>query len=135
MEKLDIGQKLVELGFAKASVPEKFKKDTIESQLVPALLSAEARAKSYRNGIWSDQLPPLPVYVLYWRKGSQLTKEILILTAKKLLQLLVFTTRSALVGVKKLAARPFKSSPKQVQTTWKHLFYICYKNILVRRHT
>ncbi|XP_013192192.2 uncharacterized protein LOC106136250 [Amyelois transitella] len=119
VETLDVGQKLVELGFAKASVPQDIKKNTFESTLAPAILSAEARAKSFRNGVWSDNLPPLPVYVVYWRKGSQLTTELAILTAKKLLQLLLLLTKMALVGAKNLAARPFKSSrtSKQVQTT------------------
>ncbi|XP_026760620.1 uncharacterized protein LOC113519663 [Galleria mellonella] len=117
VETLDIGQKLVELGFAKASVPQAIKKDTIESQLAPVILSAEARAKSYRNGVWSEKLPPIPVYVVYWRKGSRLTVELLILTARKLLQLLAVTSKGALLGVKKLALRPFKTSPKQVQAT------------------
>ncbi|XP_049877997.1 uncharacterized protein LOC126375172 [Pectinophora gossypiella] len=117
VETLDVGQKLVELGFAKATVPEKVKKNSIESQLVPVLLSAEAKAKSYRNGIWSDQLPPLPAYVVFWRKGSQLTKEMVILTVKKLLQLITFVSISALVGAKNVALRPFRSNPKQVQTT------------------
>ncbi|KAL0868996.1 hypothetical protein ABMA27_007317 [Loxostege sticticalis] len=117
VETLDIGQKLVELGFAKASVPQNIKKNTIESQLAPALLSAEARAKSYRNGVWSDNLPPLPVYVAYWRKGSQLTAELLVLSLKKILQIFGYVSKSALVGVKNLALRPFRSPPKQVQAT------------------
>lgn len=117
METLDVGQKLVELGFAKASVPQNLKKNTIESQLAPALLSAEAHAKSYRNGVWSEKLPPLPVYVAYWRKGSQLTAELFVLSVKKLLQILGFASRSALVGIKNLALKPFRSSPKQVQAT------------------
>lgn len=121
VETLNVGERLVELGFAKASVPLNVKKNTAESQLVPGLLSAEARAKSYRNGIWSDQLPPIPVYVVYWRKGSQLSKDLTILTAKKLLYLLTFTTRNALAGVKYLALRPFRSSPKPIQSSWKHL--------------
>lgn len=115
-ETLDVGQKLVELGYAKASVPQVIKKNTIESQLAPAILSAETRAKNYRNGIWSHNLPPLPVYVVYWRKGSQLTTELLTLTAKKLLKLLVFVSKSTLVGTKNLVLRPFRT-PKQVQAT------------------
>lgn len=116
METLDLGQKLVELGYAKASVPQDIKKNTIESQLAPAILSAETRAKNYRNGIWLENLPPLPVYVVYWRKGSQKTAELLSLTAKKLLQFLVFVSKSALIGTKNLALRPFRT-PKRVQAT------------------
>lgn len=117
VETLDIGQKLVELGFAKASVPQNIAKNTIESQLAPALLSAEAHAKSYRNGVWSDKLPPLPLYVALWRKGSSLTMELLVFSFKKTLKILGIASKSALVGVKKLALKPFKSSPKQVQAT------------------
>lgn len=118
METLDVGQKLVELGFAKASVPQNLKKNTIESQLAPALLSAEARAKSYRNGVWSEHLPPLPVYVAYWRKSSQLASELLVISLKKLLEVLGVASKSALLGVKNLVLRPFRSPPKQsVQAT------------------
>ncbi|KAM3960494.1 protein C3orf33 homolog [Aphomia sociella] len=117
VETLDIGQKLVELGFAKASVPQQILKNSIESQLAPAILSAEARAKNYRNGVWSDKLPPIPVYVVYWRKGSQLTVELAVLTTRKLLQLLAIVSKGALLGVKNLALRPFRSTPKQVQAT------------------
>ncbi|XP_053613972.1 uncharacterized protein LOC128677278 [Plodia interpunctella] len=125
VETLDVGQKLVELGFAKASVPQDVKKNTFESTLVPAILSAEARAKSFRNGVWSDKLPPLPVYVVYWRKGSQLTAELAVLSAKKFVQFLLFSTKMALLGAKNLAMRPFKSArsskqiqaPKQIQAT------------------
>ncbi|XP_045453332.1 uncharacterized protein LOC123662533 isoform X1 [Melitaea cinxia] len=116
VETLDIGQKLVELGFATASVPPGIKKKSIESQLAPVLLSAEARAKSFRNGIWSEKLPPIPIYVTYWRKGSQLTADLTILASKKFLQLLTFLSKSALVGVKKIFLFPFKS-PKPVQAT------------------
>lgn len=107
----------MELGFAKASFPKELKKNTIESQIAPALLSAEAQAKSLRNGIWSENLPPIPAYIVYWRKGSQLTLELFVLTAKKLLQLLKFTTKSALIGTKNLILIPFRSKPKQVQTS------------------
>lgn len=116
METLDVGKTLVELGFAKALVPQIIEKNTVESSLAPVLLSAETRAKTFRNGIWSDQLPPLPNYVIYWRKGSQFAKEMLIVLIKKILLLLVYMSRSALVGVKKLALRPFRASPKQIQT-------------------
>lgn len=115
METLDIGQKLVELGFAKASVPQDLKKNTIESQLAPIILSAEAKAKSFRNGIWSENLPPLPIYKIYWRKGSKVTAELIIFSAKKILQLFGFASKSALVGVKNLALRPFRASSKRVQ--------------------
>ncbi|KAJ0173537.1 hypothetical protein K1T71_010686 [Dendrolimus kikuchii] len=117
VETLDVGQKLVELGFAKASVPQDIKKNTIESQLATVILSSEAKAKSFRNGIWSDNLPPLPIYVVYWRKGLQVTGEILIITAKKLLEILGFASKSALIGAKNLALRPFRASPKRVQAT------------------
>ncbi|CAG9789424.1 unnamed protein product [Diatraea saccharalis] len=117
VETLDVGHKLVELGFAKASVPQNIAKDTLESQLAPALLSAEARAKSYRNGVWSDILPPLPLYILYWRKSSQLVIEFISISFKKLLPILLFVFKSALVGVKKLALMPFKSKSKQIQAT------------------
>lgn len=115
MEILDVGKTLVELGFARASVPQKIEKNTVESSLAPALLSAENRAKTFRNGIWSDQLPPLPKYVIYWRKGSQITKEMLVVLIKKMLLLLAYMSRSALVGAKTLALRPFRASPKQIQ--------------------
>lgn len=118
METFDIGQKLVELGFAKASVPQDIKKKTIESQLASGILSAENRAKSYRNGIWSDNLPPIPIYVIYWRKGTQLATDLIILSSKKLLQLLAFLSKSALVGGKKLILLPFnRSTTKQIQAT------------------
>lgn len=116
VETLDIGKKLIELGFAKASVPQDIKKKTIESQLAPVLLTAESRAKSYRNGIWSEKLPPIPLYVIYWRKGTQLTTDIIILSFKKLFQLLAFVSKGALVGGKYLIQRPFRTS-KSVQTT------------------
>uniref|UniRef100_A0A2A4JDF0 TNase-like domain-containing protein n=1 Tax=Heliothis virescens TaxID=7102 RepID=A0A2A4JDF0_HELVI len=116
-ETLDVAERLVELGFATASVPRNLKKNTIESKLAPALLSAEARAKSYRNGVWSQALPPLPAYVVYWRKGSQVTTEILTLTAKKMGQVVLTASKAVFVGVKKLALRPFRPSPKEVQTT------------------
>ncbi|RVE53950.1 hypothetical protein evm_001353 [Chilo suppressalis] len=117
VETLDIGQKLVELGFAKACVPQNISKNTLESKLAPAILSAEAHAKRYRNGVWSDMLPPLPLYVLYWRKSSQLTMELVAISFRKFLQILIFLSKSALVGVKKVALMPFKSKPKQVQAT------------------
>lgn len=116
VETLDIAERLVELGFAKASVPSNIQKKTIESKLAPALISAEARAKDYRNGIWSDCLPPLPFYVVYWRKGSQKGAELLIFTSKMLFKLIARGTKGIFGGAKKLALRPFKSS-KQVQTT------------------
>ncbi|KAF9791471.1 hypothetical protein SFRURICE_005372 [Spodoptera frugiperda] len=116
VETLDIAERLVELGFAKASVPSNIQKKTIESKLAPALISAEARAKDYRNGIWSDCLPPLPFYVVYWRKGSQKGAELLIFTSKMLFKLIASGTKGIFGGAKKLALRPFKSS-KQVQTT------------------
>lgn len=115
METIDIGKTLVELGFAKAVVPKMIEKNTVESSLAPVLLSAETRAKTFRNGIWSDQLPPLPNYVIYWRKGSQLAKEMLVVIIKKILLLIVYMSRSALVGAKNLALRPFRASPKQIQ--------------------
>lgn len=115
MEILDVGKTLIELGFAKALVPPIIEKNTVESSLAPVLLSAETHAKTFRNGIWSDQLPPLPTYVIYWRKGSQLTKEILVVLFKKMLLLLAYMSRSALVGAKNLALRPFRASPKQIQ--------------------
>lgn len=115
METLDIGQKLIELGFAKASVPQKIQKNTIESQLAPILLSAEQYAKNYRNGIWSDSMPPLPVYVVYWRKGSQLLATLVLLTVSKLVDFVKLASRSAFVGVKYLALRPLRSrKPVQV---------------------
>ncbi|CAH0690286.1 unnamed protein product [Spodoptera exigua] len=116
VETLNIAERLVELGFAKASVPNNIQKKTIESKLAPALLSAEARAKDYRNGIWSDCLPPLPFYVVYWRKGSQKAVELLILTSKTFLKVIAVGSKVIFGGAKKLALRPFKSS-KQVQTT------------------
>ncbi|KAI8424884.1 hypothetical protein MSG28_006817 [Choristoneura fumiferana] len=116
VETLDIGQKLVELGFAKASVPLKIQKNTIESKLAPVLLSAEQHAKNYRNGIWSDSLPPLPVYVVYWRKGSQLLAGLVLLTVSKLVDLVKLASRSAFVGVKYLALRPLRSR-KPVQAS------------------
>lgn len=115
MEILDVGKKLVELGFAKALVPQKIQKKSVESSLAPVLLSAETHAKAFRNGIWSDQLPPLPTYVIYWRKGSELAKEMLVVLIKKMLILIAYMSRSALVGAKNLALRPFKTSPKQIQ--------------------
>ncbi|XP_041968886.1 uncharacterized protein LOC121725840 [Aricia agestis] len=114
-ETLDIGQKLVELGFAKASVPQ-VKKNTLESQLAPTILSAEARAKNYRNGIWAEALPPLPLYVVYWRKGSQVMKHVAILTAKSLLRLLVLLPRGIVVGTKSLI-KIAKPTPKSIQTS------------------
>lgn len=116
VETIDIGKKLIELGFAEASVPQEIKKKSIQSQLAPLLLSAESRAKAYRNGIWSDKLPPIPAYVTYWRKGTRVTTEIIILSFKKIFQLLAFVSKSALVGGKYLIKRPFKSS-KSVQAT------------------
>lgn len=115
VETVDIGKTLVELGFAKASVPQVVEKKSLESSLAPILLSAESRAKTYRNGIWSNQLPPLPTYVIYWRKGSVVAKELLIVLMKKILLLLVYLLKSALVGAKNLAVRPFRASPKQLQ--------------------
>ncbi|CAB3248926.1 unnamed protein product [Arctia plantaginis] len=117
METLDIGQKLVELGFAKALVPENIKKNTIESQLAPALLSAEAYAKNYRHGIWSDRLPPLPRHIVLWRKGSQFTGQILVLSGKKLLHILAVVSKGVLIGMKTVILWAFRSSRKQVQTT------------------
>lgn len=115
METIDIGQKLVELGFAKASVPEGIKKNTIEYEIAPVILSAEAKAKTFRNGIWSDKLGPVPVYDIYWRKGTQLARELLLLTGKKILQALGLASKSAYAGVKYLALRPFR--PSKVQAT------------------
>lgn len=106
----------MELGFATASVPKNLKKNTIEWQLAPALLTAEGRAKSYRNGIWSEKLPPIPAYVLYWRKGSQYATEVTINTAKQVLLLLGYISKRALVGAKNVALRRLKPTPK-VQTT------------------
>ncbi|CAG4957353.1 unnamed protein product [Colias eurytheme] len=117
VETLDLGQKLIELGFAKASVPQQIGKKTVESKIAPALLSAESHAKSLRNGIWSDQLPPVPFYVVYWRKGYYMTKELLMLSTKKLLQIIVFLSKNALVGAKYIISRPFKSNSKQIQAT------------------
>lgn len=117
VETIDIGERLVELGFAKTLVPRNIKKNTIESKLAPVLLSAEARAKKYRHGIWSDTLPPLPIYTVYWRKGSQFTADVVTVTAKKLIQLIKMASQGVLGGAKKLAARPFRPTRKQVQTT------------------
>lgn len=117
METIDIGERLVELGFAKAVVPSNIEKNSIESKLAPVILSAEARAKNYREGIWSDNLPPLPIYIVYWRKGSKITREVVAITAKKLFHLLKIASVSFLGGAKKLALRPFKPTVKQVQTT------------------
>lgn len=110
VETFDLGQKLVELGFAKTSVPRNLQKKSIESQLAPALLSAEARAKSYRNGIWSDLLPPIPWYIVYWRKGSKVANDVIIYTSKKLFILIAFISKSALVATKNLMLRPFRKS-------------------------
>lgn len=111
----------MELGFAKASVPAGLKKNTIESELGPAILSAEKKAKIFRNGIWSDALPPVPFYTIYWRKATQLTTQLMLIGGKKLLHLLFFITKSALVGTKNLILRPFRASPtpapKQIQAT------------------
>ncbi|KAI5635890.1 hypothetical protein NE865_11400 [Phthorimaea operculella] len=128
VETIDVGKTLVELGFAKATVPKTVEKNTFEWRLAPVLLSAESRAKSYRNGVWSDILPPVPIYVVAWRKGThaakelvifsaKTTKELVVLSAKSLIWLLAFTMRSALAGVKYIASRPFRASPKQVQAT------------------
>lgn len=117
METLDIGQKLVELGFAQASVPQPIQKKTLESQLAPVIKSAESSAKKYRNGVWSDKLPPIPFYVTYWRKGSQMTINALIVTANKFVQILTFALKSILISTKNLALRPFRSSSKSVQAT------------------
>ncbi|KAJ8723766.1 hypothetical protein PYW07_007746 [Mythimna separata] len=51
VETIDIGERLVELGFAKTLVPKNIPKNTIESKLAPVLLSAEARAKKFRQGV------------------------------------------------------------------------------------
>ncbi|CAH2045114.1 unnamed protein product, partial [Iphiclides podalirius] len=51
VETIDIGQKLVELGFAQASVPVTIQKKTVESQLASYIISAESSAKKYRKGI------------------------------------------------------------------------------------
>ncbi|CAK1583817.1 unnamed protein product [Parnassius mnemosyne] len=117
VETLDIGQKLVELGFAKASVPQGIKEKTFESQIAPVILSAETCAKKYRNGIWSDKLPPVPLYVIYWRKGSKFVAGAFIFTINKLVQLLTFASKSALIGTKNLMLRPFRSTSKQIHTT------------------
>ncbi|XP_068619437.1 uncharacterized protein [Battus philenor] len=117
VETLDVGQKLVELGFAQASVPQAIKKKTLESQLAPAILSAESCAKKYRSGIWSEKLPPIPLYVIYWRKGSQYLINSVIFTANKFVHLLTFALKSALIGTKNLALRPFRSTPKHVKAT------------------
>ncbi|OWR54595.1 hypothetical protein KGM_214945 [Danaus plexippus plexippus] len=114
-ETFDVGKKLVELGFAQTSLPKNIKKNTLESKLAPALLSAESRAKWNRNGIWSDRLPPLPVYVNYWKKSSEVATNIFVMSSKKLLQLLLLVVKSALSGGKSLILRPFRSSPKQVK--------------------
>lgn len=116
-ETLDIGQKLVELGFAKASLPQHIKKNSIESKIAPVLLNAENRAKNLRNGIWSHKLPPVPSHIVYWRKTSNLTKEIAVMSSKKLLEILVLLSKGALIGMKNLATRPFKSNSKQMQAT------------------
>lgn len=116
VETLDIGQRLVELGFATASVPKNLKKNTIEAQLAPALLTAESRARSSRNGIWSEKLPPIPMYVLYWRKGSHYAAQVALDTVKKILFLLGYISKSALVGAKNVALRRYKQTSK-VQTT------------------
>lgn len=114
---MDIGQKLIELGFAKASLPQYIKKNSMESKLAPALLNAENRAKRLRNGIWSDKLPPVPIYVAYWEKGSKKSKELLIISSKKFLQMLYFLLKGTFIGVKFLALRPFRSNQKRVQAT------------------
>ncbi|XP_022116521.2 uncharacterized protein LOC110994284 [Pieris rapae] len=116
-ETLDIGQKLIELGFAKALLPQGIKKNSMESKLAPVLLNAENKAKSLRNGIWSDKLPPIPSYVAYWRKGSTLSKELMVMSSRKIMEILIFILKGTFVGVKKISLRPFKSNTKPVQAT------------------
>lgn len=91
----------------------------MESELAPVILSAEAKAKTFRNGIWSDFLPPIPTYIVYWRKGTQLGGELLLFSLKKLLYGVGFATKSILIGTKNLVLRPFKSAPrsKQIQAS------------------
>lgn len=121
VETIDVGQKLVELGFAQTCVPKAIKKKTFESNLAPALLSAEARAKSYRNGIWLDKLPPIPLYVIYWRKatkvggevivlGGKQLYEVLVIVGKQLYRVIIFATKSALIATRDLALKPFRKS-------------------------
>ncbi|XP_061721753.1 uncharacterized protein LOC133528393 [Cydia pomonella] len=117
VETLDIAQKLVELGFAKASVPQSIGKNSIESQLAPAILSAEKHAKKYRNGVWSEKLPPIPIYTVYWRNGLQLVGDLVILSAKNSIKFLGFIFSAAFNGVKNLVLRPLRPSPKQIQTS------------------
>lgn len=113
VETIDVGKKLIELGFAQASLPNNIPKKTMESRLAPALLAAEAQAKRLRNGIWIERLPPIPLYVIYWRKACKEGEKILIITGKQLLRLTLLATKSALTGAKNLV---FKSK-KPVQTT------------------
>lgn len=89
----------------------------MESKLAPALLNAENKAKSLRIGIWSDKLPPIPSYVAYWRKGSKLSKELIVLSSRKILEILIFILKGTFAGLKTIALKPFKSNPKPVQAT------------------
>lgn len=109
---MDVGKKLVELGFAQACIPKNLEKKSVESHLAPAIISAESYAKSVRNGIWSDRLPPLPLYVIYYRKVSKYIKEVLILTSKQLYNVVLLLIRSALAGFLGLLQKPFKKSIK-----------------------
>lgn len=117
VETLDVGVKLVELGFAKTILPEGIPKHTFESKLVPGLRSAEEYAKSYRNGIWSDVLPPLPTYIVYWRKGAKLSATVATFTFKKLLQMLTLLSKGSVQGLKYVALLPIKLSRKRVKAT------------------
>ncbi|VVD01011.1 unnamed protein product [Leptidea sinapis] len=117
VENIDIGQKLIELGFAKASIPSGIKKNTLESKLAPALSSAEKQAKKSRNGIWSETLPPIPFYVIYLRKGVNTTKDLLLHSTNMLFDFVLFLLKIALRSMKNVALRPFRSNSKQLQTT------------------
>lgn len=114
METIDVGKKLVELGFAQTSIPKSIPKESIEAQIAPSLLSAEARAKSLRNGVWLDRLPPIPFYVIYWKKISNLAIVTLALASKQMWKFMVLILKSALSGSKYLVLRPFR---KPIQAT------------------
>lgn len=74
-------------------------------------MSAEAKAKAFRNGIWSDRLGPIPVYVALWKKGSQLAGEILMLSLYKFLGALGFASKMAYIRAKQLVLN-YKTRPK-----------------------
>lgn len=95
---LDVGRRLVELGFARASVPPKLQKNTFEAKLASSLVTAEKHAKDYRLGVWLDTLPPLPMYIILWRKLSKSASNALIILCKR-----------ALIGTKNIILRRSKS--------------------------